>query len=128
MVQEYLLPILVLAGIGLLAGVVLVLAAKFMAVSADEKYELVRALLPGANCGACGYAGCDDYAAKLAAGEAPANLCVPGGGECGETDIPYPGERGSGYCPNDCCDILCRRRERSGKKNGLSGTPYLFSC
>ena len=48
MVQEYLLPILVLAGIGLLAGVVLVLAAKFMAVSAYEKYELVRALLPGA--------------------------------------------------------------------------------
>lgn len=79
MVQEYLLPIVVLAGIGLLAGIVLVLAAKFMAVSSDEKYELVRALLPGANCGACGYAGCDDYAAKLVAGEAPANLCVPGG-------------------------------------------------
>ena len=79
MLGTYLTPVGIVAGIGLVAGVVLVLAAKYMAVSEDEKYELIRALLPGANCGACGFAGCDDYAAKLAAGDVPANLCVPGG-------------------------------------------------
>ena len=79
MYQEYILPILLLTAAGLVAGVMLMLAAKFMAVSKDEKYELVRALLPGANCGACGFAGCDDYAAQLANGDVPANLCLPGG-------------------------------------------------
>lgn len=79
MIQDYLLPVGLLSGVGLLAGVALVLAAKFMAVSTDEKFELVRALLPGANCGACGYAGCDDYAAKVAEGKAEVNLCLPGG-------------------------------------------------
>jgi len=77
--QEFLMPVLLLVGIGLVAGIILVLAAKFMAVSKDEKYELVRAMLPGANCGACGFAGCDDYANKLVSGDVPANLCIPGG-------------------------------------------------
>lgn len=38
----------------------------------------VRACLPGINCGACGFKGCDDYAAALAEGKAKPNLCVPG--------------------------------------------------
>ena len=38
----------------------------------------VVAALPGINCGACGYKGCDDYAAALAEGKASASLCVPG--------------------------------------------------
>ena len=35
-------------------------------VPVDETFALLRAELPGANCGACGYAGCDDYANALA--------------------------------------------------------------
>ena len=79
MYTSYILPVLLVTVVGLLAGIMLVLAAKFMAVKTDEKFEAVRAVLPGANCGACGFAGCDDYAAKLARGEAPTNLCTPGG-------------------------------------------------
>jgi Na+-translocating ferredoxin:NAD+ oxidoreductase RNF subunit RnfB len=49
-----------------------------MAVARDSKIEDLRACLPGANCGACGYPGCDAYAEALAQ-DAPGNLCTPGG-------------------------------------------------
>lgn len=76
-----LLPILIVGGIGLIAAIVLVIAAKVMAMPTDELFETVRAELPGANCGACGYAGCDDYATAVAHNGAKTNLCVPGGSE-----------------------------------------------
>ena len=57
--------ILVVSGVGLAAGVLLVIASKFMFVPVDETAEKIRACLPGANCGACGYAGCDGYADAL---------------------------------------------------------------
>ena len=74
-------PVILVVVIGAVSAVILTLAAKFMAVPVDETAVAVREVLPGANCGACGYAGCDDYAAALAAdphGVAP-NLCIPGG-------------------------------------------------
>lgn len=76
----YLIPVVVVVVIALLSGVILTLAAKFMAVPVDETAVLIREALPGANCGACGYAGCDQYAAALAADHTLApNLCIPGG-------------------------------------------------
>lgn len=68
----------VVAAVGLLAGVLLALLSKLFAVPEDEKVKKIRSCLPGANCGACGYKGCDDYAVALSGGAA-ANLCVPGG-------------------------------------------------
>lgn len=67
--------------LGLLGAGVLVVAAHFMHVEEDERIGLVREALPGANCGACGYAGCDDYAKAIVEG-APTNKCVPGGAGC----------------------------------------------
>lgn len=69
----------VLVAIGLICSLILVIAAKFFAVKVDEKEQKIRACLPGANCGACGFTGCDGYAKALAEGKAQANLCVPGG-------------------------------------------------
>ncbi|MEG1641289.1 MAG: RnfABCDGE type electron transport complex subunit B, partial [Ruthenibacterium sp.] len=66
-------------GLGLLCAVILVIASKVMAVKEDELFAPLRACLPGANCGACGYPGCDGYAKALASGaETKSNLCVPG--------------------------------------------------
>lgn len=78
--MEILSAVLTVGGIGLFASVMLVLAAKFMAVPVDETALKIEGVLPGANCGACGYAGCADYASAVAKG-APGNLCVPGGPE-----------------------------------------------
>ena len=52
--------------VGAIGAVVLVLAAKFMAVEEDPRIEEVSACLAGANCGGCGYAGCADYAKAIA--------------------------------------------------------------
>lgn len=71
--------ILIVAGIGATASVVLVIASKLMYVPAHETAEDISAVLPGVNCGACGCAGCHDYALAVARGEASANLCIPGG-------------------------------------------------
>lgn len=69
----------VVAVIGILIGVALVFAGKKFEVEVDEKEVAVRGALPGNNCGACGYAGCDALAAAIAKGEAPVNGCPVGG-------------------------------------------------
>ncbi len=65
----------IVAGVGLFIGLFLGFAAKTFEVKQDEREILVRELLPGANCGGCGYPGCDGLAAAIAKGEAPANAC-----------------------------------------------------
>lgn len=76
----YAIPIILVVAIGLLSGVMLTVASKVMYVPVDERVLLIREALPGANCGACGYAGCDDYAEALAADPTvPTNACPPGG-------------------------------------------------
>ena len=86
--MEMLTPIMIVGIIGLLAGIVLAVASVVMAVPKDEKAEALEAILPGANCGACGYSGCPGYAAAMAKGEAVPGLCSPGGADvakkCGE--------------------------------------------
>ncbi len=77
--MHILIPIIILALIGLVAGVGLSLASKFLSVPVNEREAELREALPGANCGACGYSGCDGYAAALADGSAEPNKCAPGG-------------------------------------------------
>lgn len=77
--MEFITPILIVGIIGLLAGVILAVASIVMAVPKDEKAEALEEILPGANCGACGYSGCSGYAAALSKGEAQPGLCSPGG-------------------------------------------------
>ncbi len=71
--------IIVLAVVGLLIGMLLVFADETFAVEVDPKEQAVRACLPGNNCGACGFAGCDAMAAAIAKGDAPVNGCPVGG-------------------------------------------------
>ena len=72
------LSVAVVAVLGLILGVILAVASKVMEVKEDERIGHVRELLPGANCGACGYAGCDDYAKAIIESGAATNLCIPG--------------------------------------------------
>jgi len=66
---------------GTICGVALAYAAKRFAVKVDPKIEAVRACLPGANCGACGFAGCESYAeAVVTIPDCPPNKCAPGKG------------------------------------------------
>lgn len=75
-----LIPVLLLLGIGIICAVVLSLASHFFGVKEDERAVEIRDALPGANCGACGFSGCDAYAKALSSGVTDkTNLCIPGG-------------------------------------------------
>ena len=77
-----LLAVILVSGIGLLLGLVLAVCSAVFAVPVDEREAAVRECLPGANCGACGFSGCDGYAAALAKGETgECNRCTPGGND-----------------------------------------------
>ena len=76
--------IIVVAVIGLIAGLILSVASIVFAVPVDEKAQAIEGVLPGANCGACGFAGCSGYAEALAKGEAEIGLCSPGGQDVAE--------------------------------------------
>lgn len=74
-----LLSVLSIAITAFVCAVLLVIASKVFAVEEAPLFPAIRECLPGANCGACGYAGCDGYARALASGEeSRTNLCVPG--------------------------------------------------
>ena len=77
--ETYVLPILIFAVLGLLAGVLLTVASKVFEVKVDERIEKISEVLPQANCGACGFAGCGDYATAIVEQGAATNLCKPGG-------------------------------------------------
>ena len=77
--KTILLSILVLGVLGAIFGALLAVASKIFHVEVDPRQAAVREALAGANCGGCGYPGCDGYAAAVARGEAPCNKCVAGG-------------------------------------------------
>lgn len=78
MLVNILIAFAIVTLIGLVAGTLLAVASHYFSVKEDETVQLVRECLPGVNCGACGYTGCDEYAKAVAAGEAKVTLCVPG--------------------------------------------------
>lgn len=77
--MEFVYPILIFVVMGIVFGVLLVVISKVFAVKTDERAVQITEALPGANCGACGYAGCADYADAIVNKGAPMNACLPGG-------------------------------------------------
>jgi len=76
-----LIPILTLSILGLLFGISLAYALKIFRVEQDPKVAHLLEVLPGANCGACGFAGCLGLAQALAEGKVPPGTCAPSGFE-----------------------------------------------
>lgn len=76
---EVVIAAAVIGGMGAVLGLGLSYASRIFAVEVDEKVLQVREILPGANCGACGFAGCDAFADAVVDGTAEANACPVGG-------------------------------------------------
>lgn len=74
--------ILVLGIMGLIFGAILAYASKKFAVKTDERIDAILEVLPGANCGGCGFPGCSGLASAIVEGRAPVNGCPVGGSEC----------------------------------------------
>ena len=68
---------------GLLLGALIAFTAKKFAVESDPRIEEVQAMLPGANCGGCGFAGCADMADAIVSKGASPALCTA----CSENDV-----------------------------------------
>ena len=74
------IPVILVVIVGLLASCMLSYASKVFAIQEDQLFLDLRAELPGANCGGCGFAGCDDYAHALVENsEIPCTKCSVGG-------------------------------------------------
>ena len=79
MVTNILISAGVLGAIGLIFGLLITVVSKMFNVPANPLFDEVRELLPGANCGGCGYAGCDGLAENISTGKAPVTACPVGG-------------------------------------------------
>ncbi|MCY7008359.1 RnfABCDGE type electron transport complex subunit B [Fusobacterium simiae] len=77
--EAIMMPVVILGITGILMGLFLAYASKKFEVEVDPKVEAILAILPGVNCGACGYPGCSGYAAGVALEGAKMTLCAPGG-------------------------------------------------
>ncbi len=84
MISGVLIATAIVAGIGILIGLILGIAAIRLHVDVDEKEQAVLEALPGNNCGGCGYPGCSGCAAAIAKGQAPVNQCPVGGAPVAE--------------------------------------------
>ena len=128
--------------IGYLVGLGLVRAGKKFAVETDPRENEVREALPGNNCGACGFAGCDAMAAAIAKGEAPVNGCPVGGKAsadaiakimgttAGEADTKVAFVRCSGTCDATQMqgNYIGIRDCRSAMLSGLNLTDCAYGC
>ena len=77
--MNILFAFLVVAILAAILAVALGFADKKFKIEKDPKLELIEAEMPGANCGGCGFAGCQAYAEAVSKGEAKIGLCSPGG-------------------------------------------------
>lgn len=75
--MEIITAIVTLGGLGLTFGLLLALVAQWFAVEQEPGVDAVLDLLPGANCGVCGYAGCANFAEAVVKGEAEPSCCFP---------------------------------------------------
>lgn len=120
--MEILIPVLILSAIAVLCALLLTLASIFFAVKEDERAVAIRDCLPGANCGACGFSGCDGYAKALSEGTTDqTNLCVPGGDAAARSIAKILGveaadvvERVAYVACNGTCDADGRKFEYEG--------------
>ncbi len=106
--NSILIAVAIVAVTGLIAGLGLAVASIVMAVPKDEKAEAIRECLPGANCGACGFSGCDGYAAALSKGETTDTaLCSPGGNDAAKAIASVLGVEAGEVAPSAAV-VLCK--------------------
>lgn len=118
------LAVIIVSVIGLIAGLGLAVASVVMAVPVDEKAEAIRECLPGANCGACGFSGCDGYAAALSKGiTTNTALCAPGGTDASKAIAEVTGLSAGEVKPSAAvvlCQGFCEKAQSKMIYNGVA--------
>ena len=97
--SSILTPVLIASAIALLLGIVIVIVSRVFAVPVDTRLEDIKAILPGANCGACGFTGCEGYAQSMADGDTNTGKCPVGGAEVASELSRYLGVATPSFIP-----------------------------
>lgn len=121
MLIDVLVAFAVVVSISLVLAILLALVIHFFEIPEDEKMKAIRACLPGINCGACGFKGCNDYAEALAAGKTEPNRCIPGAettanaiGEILGIEVEPPKDLVAFVHCNGTCDAVTMKAVYSG--------------
>ena len=130
-----LIAVIVLGGIALISSVVLYVCSKKFAVHEDPRLAQVAAVLPGANCGGCGYPGCSGMAAALVKGADAGSLeglyCPVGGSAVMGQVADLLGMAVANTEPKVAvvrCNGTCDMRPRIAEYNGLRTCTAMNSC
>ncbi|MBC3797661.1 RnfABCDGE type electron transport complex subunit B [Acetobacterium tundrae] len=107
MLNAILVPIGIISAFGLLFGIGLAIAAKVFEVPEDPRIPLVRAALPGANCGGCGFPGCDALAGSIVEGSAAVDVCPVGGGDTAAAIAKIMGKE-AGSAVKKIATVICQ--------------------
>jgi Na+-translocating ferredoxin:NAD+ oxidoreductase RNF subunit RnfB len=112
-----------IGGLGLLFGLGLGVAAKKFAIEVNPLISAVREALPSANCGACGYAGCDAFAKAVVEGDAKTNGCPVGGQSCADDVARIMGVEAGELIPTTAfvkCEGDCDKAKEKYEYFGIS--------
>ena len=130
-----LIALIVLGSIALVAAVVLYVCSKKFAVHEDPRLAQVTAILPGANCGGCGYPGCSGMAAALVKGADAGSLdglfCPVGGSNVMGQVADLLGMAVSNTEPKVAvvrCNVTCELRPHIAEYNGLRTCTAMNAC
>lgn len=111
----YIYSLFSMGGIAALLAAGLGFAARAFKVERDERIDKVEDVLPGANCGGCGYAGCSSFAEAVVKGEAEIDGCPVGGDEVVEKIASILGEESSSG-EKQVARVLCQGGLKETKK------------
>lgn len=105
--NQILIPIYIIGGMGIIFGALLGFASKIFAVKTDERVPKIVDVLPGANCGGCGFAGCSAYANALVKGGVRTNMCPVGGEAAAEKIAEILGVESEQQSEKMVARVLC---------------------
>ncbi|MDR0616215.1 MAG: RnfABCDGE type electron transport complex subunit B [Synergistaceae bacterium] len=111
-------PVLILGALGLTFGALLGFASIKFFVKTDERVAKIREILPGANCGGCGYPGCDGYADGIVSEGAKTNLCAAGGAELARGIAEIMGVESEALVPVRAF-LKCKGSPEFSKRNAI---------
>ncbi|MDR2179049.1 MAG: RnfABCDGE type electron transport complex subunit B [Synergistaceae bacterium] len=111
-------PTAVMGALGLIFGALLAFASIKFFVQTDERVSKIREILPGANCGGCGYPGCDGYADGIVSGGAKTSLCAAGGPALARKIADIMGVAGEESVPLRAV-LKCRGAEKFSARNAV---------
>ncbi len=96
----------------------LAVADKKLRVEEDPRVQKIMDILPGANCGGCGFPGCSAYAEHVVAGDAPVTGCAPGGPDLAAQIASIMGIE-AGSSEKQVAVVLCKGGEQEAVRNAI---------